>query len=612
VWSREYQWEPLWEDVVSQVRVRLDGRTPKPHYCGAIVIDEKKKNFVTDTSRFNVIDGQQRLTTFQIILAALRDVCIKHEAKPLIAKFGKMIFNESAHHDETTHENTVKLRPTKYDRASFFDVLLSADREKIRQKYYVAYKPNSSGKKAQKVSDLPNSVAAYLFFYDAISHLVSEPKDTFGTDSYSPDEILNALSGAILADFHTVIIMLDESDDAQVIFESLNYRGQPLLASDLIRNFAFLRAEQNGENIEQIYADEWSVFEDKFWTAEDRQGRIVKPRMEFFFANFLASNTGSEINQSRIYQEYLEWIEYRKHDLNVKYELRFIAKYADLYKTLVAPSGDSDLANSARFLSAFDVTIAFPLIMAIFADGDIDLDQKSEMLSDFESYMVRRAICGRTPKGYNKIFLHAIRELRAKAINPANLRQFLRSQKGESSDWPADDEFKVAFMRNPLYKSLSPARLVYILTKIELSSISKFSEGIKLTSELSVEHIMPQTWYGIWPIKDGRQVNAEQIENAKRLEMLGLPMDAFSKEIVGREDLINTVGNLTLITGRLNSSVSNGLFSEKRGKILQHSVLALNRYFHQVDQWDEEMIIQRAEVLFDAAQKVWPRPSADM
>ena len=72
VWTRDVQWESLWEDIISQVRVRLDGRTPKPHYCGAIVVDEKKKVSIGDTSRFDVIDGQQRLTTFQIILAALR------------------------------------------------------------------------------------------------------------------------------------------------------------------------------------------------------------------------------------------------------------------------------------------------------------------------------------------------------------------------------------------------------------------------------------------------------------------------------------------------------------------------------------------------------------
>ena len=115
---------------------------------------------------------------------------------------------------------------------------------------------------------------------------------------------------------------------------------------------------------------------------------------------------------------------------------------------------------------------------------------------------------------------------------------------------------------------------------------------------------------GSWPLKDGKQVSSEQVDNARRVEMLGLPMDPSSKAIAYRENVVNTVGNLTLITGRLNSSVSNGVFSEKRGKILQHSALKLNRYFHEISEWDEEAIVQRADTLFLTAGKIWPRPNA--
>ena len=169
VWNKEDQWEPLWEDLVAQVRVRLDGRTPKPHFCGAIVIDEKRKAVVTDASRFNVIDGQQRLTTFQIILSALRDVAIKHSNRHIITNMGKLIFNANKPEkpEQTgSHEESVKLRPTKFDRQPFFDILFSADREKVREKYYAVYAAaHKKGKQAQKVVELPNTVSAYLYFY---------------------------------------------------------------------------------------------------------------------------------------------------------------------------------------------------------------------------------------------------------------------------------------------------------------------------------------------------------------------------------------------------------------------------------------------------------------
>jgi uncharacterized protein with ParB-like and HNH nuclease domain len=613
VWNKEDQWEPLWEDLVAQVRVRLDGGTPKPHFCGAIVIDEKKKALVTDVSRFHVIDGQQRLTTFQIILSALRDVAIKHNDRQIVAGLGKLIFNSEnppQPQSHGSHKDAVELRPTKFDRQPFFDVLFSADREKLRQKYFAVYAATAKkGKQPPKVIALPNTVSAYLYFYDQISKLVSDPKETFGSENYAPDDILAAVSDALLADFHSVVILLDNSDDAQIIFESLNYRGQPLLASDLIRNYAFMRAEQNGENIDQVYTDEWSKFEDRFWIAEDRQGRLKKPRMEYFFANFLASCMGEEVNHSRIYQEYLGWIAYNKHQMNVREELHFISGYADVYRSLVAPTGPSDLANFARFLGAFDITIAFPLVMAFSTSADLDMDQKTEMMLDLESYLIRRAICGRTPKNYNKLFLSAIKSLRSQGISPQNLRQFLSSQKGESADWPGDEELQAAFIRRPLYRELSAHRLAYILRRIEDAETSNFSEEITIHSDLSIEHVMPQGWCGVWPLKAGAHVNTEQVEQAKKWDMLGLHMDALGQAIMEREDLIDTIGNLTLLTSRLNSSVSNGPFAAKRSAILQQSALRLNRYFQTIEAWDEETIIRRSEYLFNTTKLLWPHVS---
>lgn len=609
VWNKQDQWEPLWDDLIAQVRIRLDGRTPKPHFCGAIVVDEKRKEVVTDPSRFNVIDGQQRLTTFEIILSALRDVAIKHDDRELSATIGKLIFNAAPSQSsppQIAHGDLAKLRPTKFDRQPFLDVLLSADREKVREKYHTIYSPAAKGKPAAKVAEVPNTVGAYLFFYDSISRLVAAPEQTFGSEAYSPGEVLEAVANAVRADFHSVVIMLDNSDDAQIIFESLNYRGQPLLASDLIRNYAFMRAEQNRENVEQIYAEEWSKFEDRFWAVEDRQGRLKKPRMEFFFANFLGSCTGEEVNHSRIYQEYLGWINYKKHEMDVRTELHFISKYVEVYRNLVAPQGPSDLASFARFLAAFDITIAFPLVMAIFT-ADLDDDQKSVMLLTLESYLIRRAVCGRTAKGYNKLFLNAIKELRSRNITPDHLQQYLGGQKGESADWPDDEEFKIAFIRRPAYKELSAARLIYILRKIEDAETSRLSEVVTINSQLSVEHVMPQGWWGVWTLKTGAHANEEQVEQARRWEAIGLSMDALSRAVMERENLIDTFGNLTLLTGPLNSSVSNGTFPQKRSAILQYCALRLNRYFQTVAEWDEDAILKRAEFLFDSAKELWPR-----
>lgn len=425
----------------------------------------------------------------------------------------------------------------------------------------------------------------------------------------SEEEIATSTAAALQLDFHSVVILLDNADDAQIIFESLNYRGQPLLAADLIRNYAFMRAEQNHENVEQIYSSEWSIFEDRFWVEDDRQGRIKKPRLEFFFVNFLASHMANEINQNRVYQEYLEWITPKKQDLKVKQELALIAKNARVYETLVNPKGDSQLAAFGRFCAAFDITIAFPLIMAIFNEEGLDQDTKAEMLHDFESYMVRRSICGRTIKGYNKLFLQAIKDMRTRGFTPFTLRHFLANQKGESGDWPEDAEFQSYFHKRSIYREMPASRLVYILRNLEGAERSKFSEDISINSDLSIEHVLPQSWLETWPLKNGLYANQEQLDWTKRQVQLGLPLDALSKEIALRESVVDTMGNLTLIIGRLNSSVSNNPFKEKREAILRHSSLRLNRYFYGCDEWNEAAIAARSESLFESARTLWPRPA---
>ena len=82
-------------------------------------------------------------------------------------------------------------------------------------------------------------------------------------------------------DFRVIVITLDDTDDAQVIFETLNSGGEPLAAMDLVRNDVFHRAIRRDEDPEELMAKRWSVFENPFWKQEAIQGRIRKPRIDF-------------------------------------------------------------------------------------------------------------------------------------------------------------------------------------------------------------------------------------------------------------------------------------------------------------------------------------------
>jgi hypothetical protein len=599
VWDRESQWEALWEDLLGQTRVRLQGQVPKPHFCGAIVVDQKKQQAVNELPRFQVIDGQQRLTTFQVILAAIRDVCVVKDLSKQYKRILPYLVNQNFAEQKDPQSDQYKLRPTRFYSEFFKDVISYGDRVKLSNKY--------GGKTSRGRVVPPRIIGAYLFFYDQVMRSVTQREEIFGSETYEPEEIVDAIIDAFTGFFRSVIIMLDNSDDAQIIFETLNSRGTPLLASDLMRNYIFLRAEQNKEDVDNLYNSYWSQFEDKFWTVEQKQGRITKPRLEFLMSNVLADKTASEIQTNKIYQEYLGWINLNSHSLSVEEELDDFGKLGAIYRTLVEAQEHSILGGFARFLRVFDVSTVFPVLMASWTEGPQSEEERRGILLDLESYIIRRLVCGRDAKNYTRFFLSLIKELRPKKFGASAFREFLAQQTSESSDWPGDDEFRNKWLVEPAYGQLTSARIGYILQRIEKAQVSSFTEDITINSALSVEHIMPRRWFTEWPLSDGHLVSEEFADDAKTKQQLGLHLDERSAEAARRQIVLNTFGNLTLLTHPLNSSVSNGEFSEKRKAIVEQSALSLNRFFQNVDQWDTEAIVKRGEILFQTALKVWPR-----
>jgi hypothetical protein len=601
VWDRENQWEALWEDILSQARSRLDG-APKPHYCGAIVLDQKKQQGIDELPRFDVIDGQQRLTTFQVILAAMRDVAQAHALSDQLKKLVPLLVNQNFTELANPQLDQFKLRPTRYDQEHFKDTITFGDREKLRQKY-------APGRSRTGSTPTPKIAGAYLYFFDKLNSAVSDREDIFGSDAYSEEAILEALIDSFIHFFQAVQIILDSTDDAQIIFESLNSRGTPLLASDLMRNRIFLRAEQDKEPVDRLFDKYWARFEERFWTQEEKQGRLKKPRLEFFMVNVLSARTASDVHHNKIYQEYLSWLSGVRHTLPVEAELSGLSSLAEVYRTLIEADGDSQLGRFGRFLNLFDVSTVYPLVMAAWTEGPADEGERAAILADLESYLIRRLICRRTSKNYNKLFLAAIKELRPKGFAASELRAFLLGQASESGDWPSDSDLKTFWLGYPAYGAISSPRLVYILKRIEQAQRSRFSEDVTINSPLTVEHILPRQWFATWPLKDGSFVDGEFARDARQHQLLGLHLDPRGMEAAQRENLIDTFGNLTLLTSPLNASVSNGPFASKKASICDHSALRLNRYFNSLDSWGEGAILKRGEELLADAISVWSRPS---
>lgn len=120
--------------------------------------------------------------------------------------------------------------------------------------------------------------------------------------------MLTTILKTLLESLQVVVIDLDESDNAQVIFESLNARGTPLLPADLVKNFLFHTAELRGNDIQELYDTYWKSFDldRKFWRAEVRQGRLKRPRLDIFFQHYLTMRRDDEVPSDRIYVAFKE------------------------------------------------------------------------------------------------------------------------------------------------------------------------------------------------------------------------------------------------------------------------------------------------------------------
>jgi len=587
VWQEERQLKPLWDDIMAKAMGRLENKEPRPHFLGAIVLDQLK-TFGDQVPAQIVIDGQQRLTTFQILLAAFRDFAVANGNNKYADDF----------HDVTENKGTMENRdierfkvwPTHVDQPQFMTCLSSKSKEEVKSQLNKSH--------ARKITGIePHMIRAYLYFYEAFELFRDDPE----TQQYSLHQKIESLYRALSKNLEIVSIELEGDDDPQIIFETLNARGEPLLASDLLRNYIFLKASQRNEDSAELYNTYWLRFDQSFWKTEEKQGRLKRPRIDIFFQHLLQAKTGEEISVSHLYVDYKQWIKDTDPFSSVADELTLLNHYADRFEKLIAATDTDLLGRFSKVLTILDVKTIYPLLLFLACDAQVADEELAGILTDLESYLVRRLVCGYTGKNYNKFFLQLLRDMRSSTASRARLRELLVAGVNEPTAWPDDATFHSAWRSNNCYTLARGGRLTLILSKIEFAMRTSKSENMPLPKNMTVEHIMPQSWEAHWPLPDGRTA-------AARLNRLFSQDRDASADY--RDSVIHTIGNLTLLTTSLNPSIGNAGYEEKRQEILKHSELALNRYFHDIDRdvWNEDKIAKRADNLFSFAVKVWPYP----
>lgn len=563
VWTEDRNWRPLWEDVTALVRRRLAGDEVHPHFLGAVVLDQMPTPTGAMPAR-QVIDGQQRLTTLQVLLAAIRDVARELDVD---ARYVRALAKLTANDDDMADDPHAlyKVWPTHIDRASFRDIVDG----RLRRAADVA---------APAAPGASTIVQAYWFFRDRTVEWAQEL-----TYESTIDEGFDALVRVVRDKFELVVIDLKPEDNAQVIFEALNDRGTPLQASDLVKNLVFQKAEEQRLPMEELYRDVWAPLETPDWRKEVRQGRLKRPRLDVFLTQYLTCELAEEVLAPELFLTFRRYI--ADSGMPLVDLMRRMVDRAGAYRRLTAEEQPATPEGRVlRTIGVLDANTALPVLLWLVTR--FDEDDRADAMRALDSYLVRRTVCRLTTKNYNRLFLELLKELKTKD-DPAVVTDFLLRQDADSGYWPRDHDIRYVFRSQPLYKHLTRARLRMVLAELEATLYSGKTERIVHDGELTIEHLLPQSWEAHWPLPD--EPGRETVEAHQR-----------------REALVHTLGNLTLLTGKLNPAVSNGPWERKRAEILHHSALSLNRSL--AARWDEGTILARADHLTEAFCRRWQRP----
>ena len=569
VWNEENQWEPLWDDLQTLAERVLGGdelETATPHFMGAIVVmPHQPDEPVGSLDVLDIVDGQQRLLTLQLVLDAAHA-----NVKPgtnIRQRLSALVINAGQDAEDSRYD--LKAWPSEEDRNAFVHAMrdeLSTD-------------THADSRVAQ----------AHTYFTGKIQEWID-------AEAGQEAKRASALGDAIMTLLQVVVIKLAATDDAQLIFETLNARGTPLGTFDLLKNFIQRTASQRGLRGMTIYNQYLKRLDGQWWDGLIGSGRMRKSHIDSFLYHWLMMETGAtDTSSTRVFAAIRTHIsETRGDDVEaVAEELgRHAEHYRQFHRVEVLPEF-GDFFRRWRIMRGEAFT---PLLLWLWSpDRKMSKTQRLQALQDLESYLVRRLVCGLPTRAYGDLcrdLLERLRSPRVRRSPDAVINEYLRQRKYDSERWPKDSEFREGFT-SP--NKLTTRRRRMVLEAIECSfrgSRWKAKPGeLAKKRGLTVEHVMPRQ-------RDATGYTAPEAQAHG-----------------GSPELIESFGNLTLLPSRLNSKLSTAPWVTKNDAYLNNdpNKLVLNRDLVQgggqrkLNDWTDREIRRRAARLSKRAIDIWPR-----
>lgn len=489
VWTQENQWEPLWRDVTNVAEGLIEpaeARQDPRHFLGAVVA-AATSTASGDVVRRELIDGQQRMTTIQLLLDALHDVIGQRGHVDEAEALGELVRNRSDRFAKD--ERRFKLWPSETDRGAFVGAM-EGPTEGLR-----STAPTEGQRLAQ----------AHLWFRTAAERWISgQTPDGEPTIVGDEEQRVSALCATVQDRLTLVAIDLDNEDDAQLIFETLNDRGTPLLGADLIKNWLFHVGSRCGADVTQ-WAEEWAELDSSWWRQEVRQGRLNRPRVDVFFQYWITANSSEELRANEVFRHFVRLAAQRTDTLEGAEELLHeILSDAAFYRKLDdLPTTTPEGQFRERVLRDFDMSVFTPLLLRVTPDRfGIPVEQRRVALETVESWVVRRALLFLSTGSTNRVLVSLLKQL--KDTDPGDVgtvtRQFFSQSPSRSQIWPDDEWLRRDLPDRRLYGGLRTSKLCVVLQVIDdhLRKEDPRYDQIVIGDTPQIEHIMPQTWQTNW------------------------------------------------------------------------------------------------------------------
>lgn len=560
VWKEE-NWEELWNNIVFSTSDEMP-------FIGSFILQTEEINNLT---KYMVIDGQQRLITLSILIKAFLDSSIDLKMDEVyldaINEIEKCIKQKKVVKEDMKFIKYPRIIPSSIDKEDFLMVMETVSTKEISEKSH-------------------NILRCYKFFMEKFTECDKNHRLSIGTKFVSNTKFF-------------IGIELDPKDDEQKIFDSVNRLGMKLLNSDIIKNNLYQRLKEIAEediDVNEIYKKNWTeVYQlndlvRKFWEKEITIGRNKGNQLDEFLKDFatikglyVASQIGID-GLSKSFKDYT-------NTLSLKELLDFIEEitsyahiYFDLFNRNIEDTCFDKYDNLGVLLLTFKVTKTStfnPYLLKLIHDNPSNLEG---VLFELEKFIIKRLIYSASTKNYNKVC--------ERLLKSDDAIGYLESYSDDSIDYT----IYPLGLSNISNDNAKLILLIIELIKRKISGESKFATLAKYSS-FQLEHILPKRWLKHW-----REVPCYNSDGSQVVD--------FDLITTIREQKKLSIGNLTILKGKLNKSISNGDFQSKikgngkklgiedfvSGLLVAKEIVTIYEENHE---WNEKYIYKREKDLFD-------------